>query len=79
MDQEKIHNQCFSDDPKERMLALDQLKYFSSMSDKQQIWNDLDRLITDEYIYVSIRAADALGLHFLKSQINNRHGMIYIN
>ena len=64
IDQEKIHNQCFSADPKKRILALDQLKYFSSISDKQQAWNDLHRLANDEDGNVRYRAAKALGSVF---------------
>ena len=65
VDQEKIHNQCLSDDPKERIHALEQLKnFFSSMPDKQQAWNDLHRLTNDEDSYVRSRAAYALGSAF---------------
>ncbi len=64
VDQEKIHNQCFSDDPKERMLALDQLKYFSSMPDKQKAWNDLHRLTNDKDRDVRSNAVEALGSAF---------------
>jgi len=64
IDQEKIHNQCFSDDPKERVPALDQLKYFLSMPDKQKAWIYLVRLTTDENSTVRYRAASALGSVF---------------
>jgi HEAT repeat protein len=64
IDQDKIHNQCFSADPKERMLALDKLKYFSQVPDKQLAWNDLHRLTTDENSDVRYRAAYALGSAF---------------
>jgi HEAT repeat protein len=70
IDQEKIHNQCFSDDPKERMLALDQLKFISSMPDKQQAWNDLHRLTTDEDRDIRFWASSALG--FALSQIPDK-------
>jgi HEAT repeat protein len=62
VDQEKIHNQCLGNDPKERIHALDQLKdFFSSMPDKQQAWNDLLRLTNDEDSDVRKEAASALG------------------
>jgi HEAT repeat protein len=64
IDQEKIHNKCFSDDPKERRRALDQLKDFSSMPDKEQAWNDLHRLTSDEDSDVRFRVASALGSSF---------------
>ena len=64
VDQEKIHDQCLSDDPKERSLAADQFKYFSSISDKEQAWNDLHRLITDENRNVRSLAAYALRFAF---------------
>lgn len=60
--QETIHDQCFSDDPKERVNALDLLKnFFSSIPDKQQAWNDLVRLTIDENNDVRIRAQYSLG------------------
>ncbi|WP_052725731.1 HEAT repeat domain-containing protein [Methanosarcina barkeri] len=65
VDQEKIHNQCLSDDPKERIHALEELKfYFSYMPDKQQAWNDLHRLTSDENSDVRHSAAFALGSVF---------------
>ena len=57
IDQEKTHDQCFSTDPKERMLALNQLKYFSSIPDKRQAWNDLVRLTKDKNTLVRSEAA----------------------
>jgi HEAT repeat protein len=65
VDQEKIHNQGLSNDPKERIHALEQLKtFFSSMPDKQQAWNDLHRLTNDEDSDVRSSAASALGSAF---------------
>ncbi|MGI5992384.1 MAG: HEAT repeat domain-containing protein [Methanosarcina sp.] len=63
--QEKIHNQCLSDDPEERREALEQLKnFFSFLPDKQSAWNDLHRLTKDEHWLVRSRAAGALGSAF---------------
>ena len=65
VDQEKIHNQCLSDNPKKRIHALEELKiFFSSMPDKQQAFNDLHGLANDEYNSVRFRAAEALGLSY---------------
>jgi HEAT repeat protein len=65
VDQEKIHNQCLSDDPKERINALGELKYnFSSISNKQQAWNDLLRLTNDDDRDVRSSAAFALSSAF---------------
>ncbi|AKJ37892.1 HEAT repeat domain-containing protein [Methanosarcina barkeri] len=65
VDQEKIHNQCLSDDLKERIHALEQLEeFFSLMPDKQQSWSDLLRLTKDEDSHVSHWAASALGSAF---------------
>ena len=65
VEQEKLHNQCLSNDPKKRIHALEQLQIlFSSMPDKQQAWNDLIKLINDKDIYVRYSAAVALGSAF---------------
>ncbi|MDW5551212.1 HEAT repeat domain-containing protein [Methanosarcina sp.] len=65
VDQEKIHNQCLSDDPKVLIHALEKFKsFFSLIPDKQQAWNDLHRLTNDECRYVRSKAADALGSVF---------------
>jgi len=65
VDQEKIHNQCLSDDPKERLHALEELKfYFSYLPDKQQAWFDLLRLTNDEDSEVISYVAEALGSAF---------------
>ena len=67
IDQEEIHNQCLSEDPEERIKAVEQFKfYFSLLSDKEQAWNDLIRLTTDEDIGVRSGAASALGPAFPK-------------
>ncbi len=65
IDQEKIHNQCLSNDPKERIHALEQLKnFFPFLPDKQQAWNDLHRLTNDKNSFMRYRAAEALGSAF---------------
>ncbi|WP_156158796.1 hypothetical protein [Methanosarcina siciliae] len=49
IDQEEIHCQCFSEDPEERIKALNQLNQnFSHISKKQQAWNDLIELANSE-------------------------------
>jgi hypothetical protein len=49
IDQEKIHAQCSSEDPEERRKALNQIsENLSLLSDKQQAWDDLIRLATDQ-------------------------------
>lgn len=64
-DQEEIHNQCFSEDPKERIKALGLIKEnFSLLLDKQQAWNDLIRLTNDEDSYVKSEVAYALRCAF---------------
>jgi HEAT repeat protein len=64
IDQEKIHNQCLNDDPKERIQALEQLENLSSLLKKQQVWNDLHRLTNDEYWGVRYKVAYILGSEF---------------
>jgi HEAT repeat protein len=65
VDQEEIHNQCLSNDPKKRIYALEQIQIFvSSIRDKQQAWNDLHRLTNDENCVVKCWAAKALGSAF---------------
>lgn len=65
VDQEKIHNQCLSRRPRERSVALSQLRdNFPSLADQQQAWNDLHRLINDEDRNVRFWAAEALGSAF---------------
>jgi len=67
VDQEKIHNQCLSDDPEERIHALEELKnFFSSIPDKQQAWNDLHRLTNDKDSDVRSRAVSVLGSAFFQ-------------
>jgi len=71
VDQEKIHNQCLSDDPKERIHALEQLEnFFSSMPDKQQAWDDLLRLINDTDFFIRFGVTSVLGSAF--SQIPDK-------
>ena len=61
VDQEKIHNQCLSNDPKERIHALEELKnFFFFMLDKQQAWNDLHSLTNDKDHDVRSSASRAL-------------------
>jgi FOG: HEAT repeat len=65
VDQEKIHNQCLSDDPKERIHALEELNsFFSFIPDKQQAWNELIKLTNDEDHFVRSSAAFALDSAF---------------
>jgi HEAT repeat protein len=65
IDQEEIHRQCLSNDPKERTKALNKLREnFSSLTNRQQAWNDLSRLTTDEDILVRRAAAYSLGSAF---------------
>lgn len=65
IDQEEIHNQCLSEDPEERIKALEQLEdYFSLLPDKEQAWNYLHRLTNDEDIGVRYRVASALDCVF---------------
>jgi len=65
IDQEEIHHQRLSDDPKERIKALEQLEgNFSLLLDKQQAWEDLHKLTNDEDKNVSYWTASALGSAF---------------
>ncbi len=60
VDQEKIFNRCLSDDPEDRIQAIKQYwkvrsnavkvlgSLFSEVSDKQQVWNDLLRMLNLE-------------------------------
>jgi len=65
VDQEEIHNQCLSNDPKERIDALEELENsFSFMPDKKQAWDDLHRLTNDEDSDVRSSAAEAFGSAF---------------
>jgi serine/threonine protein kinase len=62
VDQEKIHNQCLSKDPEERISALDQIRdSLSSIPDKQQAWNDLIKLTDDENSDVRTSSNHSLG------------------
>ena len=61
VDQEKIHIQCLSDNPKNRIEALWQLRNeFSQLPDKDEAWNDLHILINDEDRSVRYRATSTL-------------------
>lgn len=65
IDQEEIHDQCISEDPKEREKALKQLKdKFSLMPNRKQAWNDLHRLTNDNDRNVRSRAVYVLGSVF---------------
>ena len=65
VDEEKIHNQCLSDDPKERIDALNKLRsFFSVIPDKQQAWNELHRLTNDKDTDVRSKAVSLLGSVF---------------
>lgn len=62
IDQEIIHNQCLSDDPEERVKALEQLRdNFLLLPDKQKSWNDLYKLLYDKNSSVRSRAISTLG------------------
>ncbi|WP_229390419.1 HEAT repeat domain-containing protein [Methanosarcina sp. DH2] len=64
IDQEKIHNQYFNK-WEECNEALDKLRNkFSSLPDKQQAWNNLHKLTTDEDGRVRSDAAEALGFAY---------------
>ena len=61
IDQEKLHNQCLSDNPKERIKAIKQLKdNFSLLTDKQKAWENLIKLTSDKDENVRFRASYAL-------------------
>lgn len=63
IDQEKIHNQCLSEDPKELIKALNQLNNsFSSLPDREQAWKDLIKLTEYETIAVKEYANNSLGI-----------------
>lgn len=71
VDQEKIQNQCLSDDLEERIHALEELEdFFSIIPDKQQAWNVLLRLTNDQDSWVRAKAASTLGYVF--SQMPNK-------
>ena len=56
-----IHTQCLNEDPEERIKALEHInENFSLLPDKQQAWNDLHRLASDEDSRVRYWAASAL-------------------
>ncbi|KKG32297.1 HEAT repeat domain-containing protein [Methanosarcina mazei] len=60
IDQEKIHNLCLSEDPKELIKALKQLKdNFSTLLDKEQALNDLIKLTTNKEKDVRSEVASA--------------------
>lgn len=62
VDQEKIHNPCLSDNLKERIHALKELKNFLSfIPDKQQAWDNLLRLTNDEDSFVKSSSNHSLG------------------
>ena len=64
IDQEKIHQQCLSDDPEERIEGLKQLEdNFSLLPDKEQAWKDLIQWTSEER-NVRYGAAKALGSVF---------------
>ncbi|MFY1110429.1 MAG: HEAT repeat domain-containing protein [Methanosarcinaceae archaeon] len=65
VDQEEIHRKCNSDNPKERIEAVEQLRSsFKDISDKKQAWQDLYKLIEDPNPGVRRRAVEALGAIF---------------
>ncbi len=65
IDQERVHNQYFSDEPKERIKALNQLKgNFPLLPDKQQSWSHLHGLVNDSDSDVRFQLANVLGSVF---------------
>ncbi|AKJ37893.1 HEAT repeat domain-containing protein [Methanosarcina barkeri] len=64
VDQEKIHNQCLSDDPEERIKAIEQLHHFASLPNKKQAWDDYKRLTEDKDNKVRSSVANTLGFIF---------------
>jgi len=65
IDQEKVHNQCLSKDPEERIKRLAQFRRnFSLMANKEHAWNDLHRLTNDKNSYIRHLATFALGSVF---------------
>lgn len=65
IDQEKIHNQCLSNDPNERKNGSYNLNSnFLPLPDKQQAWNNLIGLTSDQNSDVRSSAASALGYAF---------------
>ena len=65
IDQEEIHKQCLSKNPIKCIKALNQLKdNFSSFPEKQQAWDYLHKLTSDEDYCVRYRAASTLGSAF---------------
>ncbi|MDW5548682.1 sister chromatid cohesion protein PDS5 [Methanosarcina sp.] len=65
IDQEKIHNQCLSKDPKERWNKLIRTindKYLNVR--KKKVWNDLIKRTNDKRSDVRFRAAEALSSEF---------------
>jgi HEAT repeat protein len=65
IDQNEIHNQLLSNNSKDRLQALKQLRYnFLLLPDKQQAWNDLIKLTSDQNINVRYGAASTLNLAF---------------
>ncbi len=72
IDREKIYDQCLSEDPEERLEALEQLEAsFSLLPDREQAWNYLHRLANDEDIGVSCAATSFIQL--LKSTFKESH------
>jgi len=67
IDQNKIHNQLYSNNPRERIKALKQIRYnFSLLSDKQQAWNDLIQLINDQIYDIKYGAVSTLYFVFFQ-------------
>jgi HEAT repeat protein len=63
IDREKIYDQCLSEDPEERLEALEQLEAsFSLLPDREQAWNYLHRLTNDEDIGVKCAAISFIQL-----------------
>ena len=71
IDQNEIHSQLLSISPKERLEALELLRYnFSLLPDKQLAWNDLIQLTNDQNGNVRYAAASIFDLAF--SQVSDK-------
>ncbi|WP_440947540.1 hypothetical protein ACSAZL_04525 [Methanosarcina sp. T3] len=65
IDQDKIHQQCLSDEPKECIEGLKQLEdNYSLLPDKQKAWDDLIRLTVNKEWEVRSETTHALGFAY---------------
>lgn len=71
--QKKIHNKCLSNDPKERLQAMNQLRHnLTSLPNKQQVWNDLVQLASDQNNDIKYPSASALFSAFYQLPDENK-------